>query len=95
MPLNKDEAEKIASLFNTITVSEYLLEKHEYGSLRWFLNAEARANATIHLFDKFGIELPSLDTHRSNARWYGEKADQIMEQEGWNKREDNLVNADL
>lgn len=82
MPLSKAEAEKVANLFNTITVCDALLREHEYGSLRWFLNAEARAAATVRLFDKFGIELPNLDLYRSNARWYGEKAHQIMERKG-------------
>ena len=95
MPLSETEAERIADLFNTITVCDAMLERHKYGSLRWFLNAEHRAKATVDLFDEFGIELPSLDIHRSNARWYGEKADQLLEQEGRNKREDNLINADL
>jgi len=79
MPLNKTEAEKIADLFTTITVCGTMLEKHEHGSLHWFLNAEAKANATIALCDEFGIELPSLDVLRSSVRWYGEKADQLIQ----------------
>jgi|TARA_B100000085_G_scaffold242575_1_gene233976 hypothetical protein len=95
MPLNTTEAQEIADLFTSITVCNMMLDKSESCSLEWYLHRERAARATIELADTYGIELPCLEEHRKDVRRFTLKVEQMLEQKGMNKREDNLINADL
>ena len=97
MPLNTTEAQEIADLFNTITVCNMMLNESEVCSLKWYMNREREARATIELADTYGIELPCLEAHRKDFHRLTLKAEQMLEQEalsaGFNTARDYVINA--
>lgn len=78
MPLTTTEAQEIADLFSDITVATMMLETDK-GSLRKYLSLARRAEATIALSDKFGINLCTLDLSREHYDRYRRMARDLME----------------
>ena len=83
MILTTTEAQEVADLITDITTSIYMLEDGpDIKPLRQqYLFMARKAEATVELSDKFGIDLPALDICRERLDHYRQRALDLINEE--------------